>query len=57
MPSKSKAQHRFMAAAMTNPAVAKKHGISQSQAAEFVHADKGIVNTLAERKKKKKKHG
>ena len=57
MPSKSKAQHRFMAAAAHNPAFAKKAGISQEQAAEFVHADKGIVSTLVERKKKRGKKG
>ena len=43
MPSKSPAQHRFMEAAKHNPAFAKKAGISQSVAAEFVAADAGLV--------------
>ena len=40
MPSKSKAQHRFMEAADHNPAFAKKAGIPQSVAREFTSADK-----------------
>lgn len=47
MPSKSKKQERFMAAAAHNPAFAKKVGISQRTAKEFNQADK--------RKGKKKK--
>ena len=45
MPSKSKAQKKFMAAAAHNKAFAKKAGIKQSVAKEFNEAD--------QRKKKK----
>jgi hypothetical protein len=41
MPSKSKAQRNFMAAAAHNPAFAKKVGIPTSVAKEFNQADKG----------------
>jgi hypothetical protein len=41
MPSTSKKQARFMAAAAHNPAFAKKVGISQGVAKEFNQADKG----------------
>jgi hypothetical protein len=41
MPSKSKAQRNFMAAAAHNPAFAKKVGIPTSVAQEFNKADKG----------------
>jgi hypothetical protein len=41
MPSKSKAQRNFMAAAAHNPAFAKKAGIPTSVAKEFNQADKG----------------
>lgn len=40
MPSKSKKQARFMAAAAHNPKFAKKAGIPQSVAKEFNAADK-----------------
>lgn len=40
MPSKSKKQRRFMAAAANNPKFAKKVGIKQSVAREFHEADK-----------------
>jgi hypothetical protein len=46
MPSKSKKQERFMAAATHNAKLAKKAGIPQSVATEFHAADK--------RKKKKR---
>ena len=39
MPSKSPQQHRFMEAAAHNPEFAKKAGIPQSVAKEFVAAD------------------
>lgn len=39
MPSKSKKQAKFMAAAAHNPAFAKKVGIKQSVAKEFNQAD------------------
>jgi hypothetical protein len=48
MPSTSKKQKRFMAAAAHNPAFAKKAGISQKVAKEFNDAD-------TKRKGKKKK--
>lgn len=41
MPSKSKSQRNFMAAAAHNPAFAKKAGIPESVAKEFNSADKG----------------
>ena len=40
MPSKSPAQHRTMQAAAHDPAFAKKMGIPQTVAKEFVKADK-----------------
>lgn len=39
MPSKSKKQERFMAAAAHNPSFAKKVGIDQKTAKEFNRAD------------------
>jgi hypothetical protein len=41
VPSTSKKQARFMAAAAHSPAFAKKVGISQDVAKEFNQADKG----------------
>jgi hypothetical protein len=41
MPSTSKKQHNFMAAAAHNPAFAKKVGVSMDVAKEFNQADKG----------------
>jgi len=41
MPSKSKAQHNFMAAVANNPSFAKKAGVPQSVGKEFNQADKG----------------
>lgn len=41
MPSTSAKQHRTMEAAAHNPAFAKKMGIPQSVAREYVTADKG----------------
>ena len=41
MPSTSKAQRNFMAAAAHNPAFAKKVGVPVSVAKEFNQADKG----------------
>lgn len=41
MPSKTAKQHRTMQAAAHNPAFAKKVGIPQSVAKDFVAADKG----------------
>ena len=42
MPSKSKKQKRFMAAAANNPDFAKRAGIPQSVAREYHEADKGM---------------
>ncbi len=47
MPSKSKKQRRFMAAAANNPKFAKKAGISQGVAREFHSADKRKRGGLA----------
>ena len=41
MPSKSRPQHNLMEAAAHNPEFAKKKGIPQNVAQEFVQADKG----------------
>jgi hypothetical protein len=41
MPSKSKAQSKLMHAAARSPEVAKKTGVPQRVAKEFVNADKG----------------
>jgi hypothetical protein len=41
MPSKSKAQHNFMAAIANSPSFAKKVGVPQSVGKEFNDADKG----------------
>lgn len=41
MPFKSKAQSRLMHAAANEPAVAKRTGVSQSVAREFVRAGEG----------------
>jgi hypothetical protein len=41
MPSKSKAQHNFMAAVANNPSFAKKVGVPQSVGKDFTTADKG----------------
>lgn len=56
MPSKSKAQSRLMQAAAHNPTVAKKTGLSQNVAKEFVAADQGRnVKKLPEHVKKGQK--
>ena len=41
MPSKSKAQHNFMAAVANNPAFAKKVGVPKSVGEDYTQADKG----------------
>ena len=41
MPSKSKAQHKLMAAVANNPKFAKKAGIPQTVGADYMKADKG----------------
>lgn len=51
MPSKSKKQARFMAAAANNPEFAKKAGISQSTAKEYHDKDKKS-GMLGKKKKK-----
>jgi len=57
MPSKSPAQHRLMEAAKHNPAFAKKVGVPQSVAREFVAADKGKVSAAKSKSKSKDTHG
>ncbi len=54
MPSVSAKQHRFMEAAKHNPAFAKKAGISQSVAAEFVAADKAKGSRIGKAIKRRK---
>lgn len=41
MPSKTKKQHKFMAAVANNPKFAKQVGVSQGVGKEFLSADKG----------------
>lgn len=55
MPSKSDKQHRFMEAAAHDPKFAKKAGISQKVAKEFVHADAAQKLYPHQGKKKEKK--
>ena len=57
MPSKSAKQHRFMEAAAHNPAFAKKAGIPQKVAKEFVAADAATTRKEAKPKSAGKKHG
>ena len=52
MPSKSQAQHKFMAWAASSPEKAAEAGIAQEKASEFVHADKGWKK-LSKKKKVK----
>ena len=52
MPSKSPQQHRFMEAAAHNPAFAKKAGIPQKVAKEFVAADKAPAKDRSKKKGK-----
>jgi hypothetical protein len=47
MPSTSKRQRKFMAAAANNPGFAKKAGISQSVAKDFHGADKRKKKNVA----------
>ena len=41
MPSKSKKQHKFMAAVANNPEFASKAGVPQSVGREYMEADRG----------------
>ena len=43
MPSKSKAQHKLMAAVANNPKFAKKAGIPQNVGADYMKADKKVM--------------
>lgn len=54
MPSSSRAQHNLMAMAAHNPKFAKKKGIPQSVAAEYVAADRGRDLSRLPRHVKKK---
>lgn len=57
MPSKSRKQARFMAAAAHNPEFAARNHIPQSVAREFNQADKGGgLLSKAMKHKRKKKH-
>ena len=49
MPSKSKAQHRAMAAACSGKS---NTGIPKSVGCEFMHADKGKVKSMPSKKRK-----
>lgn len=49
MPSKSQAQHNYMAGVMSGNI--KSDSLSPDQAAEFVKADKGKVKDLPKKKK------
>ncbi|MFA7278753.1 MAG: hypothetical protein WC100_01505 [Sterolibacterium sp.] len=55
MPSKSKDQERFMQAASHNPKFAKKAGIPQSVAKEFVAADEARAERTTKAKAKVEK--
>jgi hypothetical protein len=55
MPSKSKKQAKFMAAAANSPAFAKKVGIKQSVAKEFNEEDAGTGILKSKSKKKNKR--
>ena len=56
MPSKSPQQHRFMEAAAHNPEFAKKAGIPQNVAKEFVAADvKAATKKTSKRRKSARK--
>jgi len=57
MPSESAKQHRFMEAAAHNPSFARKAGISQGVAREFVNADAGRSFTNRKAKKPALKRG
>jgi hypothetical protein len=54
MPSKSKKQAKFMAAAAHNPSFAKKAGVPMNVAKEFNSADAG-TGILSGKKKKRKR--
>jgi len=55
VPSKSKAQHNFMAAVANNPAFAKKVGVPQSVGQDFSKADKGRKTAKGDDMKSMKK--
>lgn len=57
MPSKSKAQHKFMAAVANNPKFAKQAGVPQNVGREYMKADEGrsfaggdLVKSMADMK-------
>lgn len=60
MPSKSKAQHNFMAAVANNPQFARRAGVPQSVGREYMKADEGrsfnkggdLVSNCGTRRKK-----
>ena len=51
MPSKTPEQRKLMQAAAANPQFAKKAGVPQSVAKEYVKADKAKGNAYANRKR------
>jgi hypothetical protein len=55
MPSKSKAQHNFMAAVANNPTFAKKVGVPQSVGKDFSNADKNRKTAKGDDMKSMKK--
>jgi len=55
MPSKSYKQHKLMLAAAHSPSFAKKVGIPQSVAREFVEADKRLGRFQKKKKAGKRK--
>lgn len=56
MPAKSKKQFKFMAAVAAGRAKNKPEGLSQEQAKEFIHSNKGSKSyeNLPEKTKKRK---
>lgn len=55
MPSKSRKQHNFMEMVAHDPKAAKREGVSQKVASEYVAADKGRnLKSLPTRVPKKK---
>ena len=65
MPSKSKAQHNFMAAVANNPQFARRAGVPQSVGREYMKADEGrsfneggdLVSNCGTKRKNYKKGG
>jgi hypothetical protein len=43
VPAKSQAQYRFLQAVIHNPALAAQHGLSQTQAKEYISKNVGAL--------------